>query len=144
MVPNNSILECTSGAWVPITDTNTTKLFTTNGNNFLWFSHGRLWKWKYFKFNDCSSNYPESHWQLITGQVDYISLPSASHTLIGNPYASPLYIATMFGTNAGFSGYFWVCNANLVGDYSVGGYNLFDTITIPVANYTNLTGNADI
>ena len=32
--PNNSILECTSGAWVPITDTNTTKLFTTNGNNF--------------------------------------------------------------------------------------------------------------
>ena len=33
--------------------------------------------------------------KLITGQVDYISLPSASHTLIGNPYASPLYIATM-------------------------------------------------
>ncbi len=82
--------------------------------------------------------------KLITGQVDYISLPSASHTLTGNTYASPLDIATMLGANSGFSGYVWVCNANLVGDYSVGGYNLFDTIAIPVANYTNLTGNTDI
>ena len=143
--PNSSILQYNntgSGAWSTVANTNSTKLFTTTGNNaFMVFPTGG-----YGSGLISSNSTPlaldttlKATGQLITGQVDYFSLPSASHTLIGNPYASPIDIATMLGSNADFNGNVWVWDANAAGVNTVGTYNLFDSGT-----YTNLTSDTAI
>ena len=143
--PSNSMLQYVAGAWTAVTNTNTTNLFTTSGNNaFMVFPTGGYGSGLISGSATPVPTTLKATGQLITGPVNYTALPSASHTLIGNPYASPLDIATMLGANSTFSGYVWVWDANLVGSYSVGAYNLFDRAVGASGNYSNLTDNAGI
>ena len=141
--PNSSILQYNnagSGAWSAVTNTNSTKLFTTTGNNaFMIFPTGGYGSGNISNSTAAVATTLKATGQLITGQVDYLNLPSASHTLIGNPYASPIDIATMLGSNADFNGNVWVWDANAAGVNTVGTYNLFDSGT-----YTNLTNDTAI
>ena len=139
--PSNSILQYTAGAWVPITDTNTNKLFTTNSNNaFMVFPTG-----PYNSGRILSNTLPlettlKATGQLMTGRVDYINLPSATHTLIGNPYASPISPNLLLEGNTSFGNNLWIWDAKAAGTYGVGAYNSYEK----TANtYTNVT-NSDV
>jgi hypothetical protein len=137
--PSSSILQYVSGAWSPVENTKTMSLFTTSGNNaFMVFPTGG-----YGSGLISSSSTPtaldttlKATGQLITGQVPYTNLPNTSHTLIGNPYASPLDPAAILTSNTSLGGNIWVWDANTSGTNAVGCYNLFNN-----GAYTNVTGN---
>ena len=135
--PNSSILQYVSGAWSAITNTNTSYLFTTNGNNaFMLFPTGGYGSGNITGTTSAVASTLKATGQLITGQVPYTNLPNTSHTLIGNPYASPLDPAAILTSNASLGGNIWVWDANTLGSNNVGCYNLFNN-----GAYTNLTGS---
>jgi len=87
--PGASIKQYGNG-WSDVTDTKTTSLFTSNGNNaYVVFVTGG------YGSGNISSGFADttlkSTGQLITGSVSYTGLSSTYHTLIGNPYACPIH-----------------------------------------------------
>jgi hypothetical protein len=141
--PNSSMLQYVSGTWSGVTDTNATKLFTTTGNNaFMVFPTGPYNSGLISSAATPIATTLKATGQMITGDVPYTNLPSASHTLIGNPYASPLNLISMLTdtANLGFTGYIWVWDANASGANAVGSYNLFNVVS-GVGTYTNLFSN---
>lgn len=87
--PGTSIKQYGNG-WSDVTDTKTTSLFTSNGNNaYMVFVTGG------YGSGNISSGFADttlkSTGQLITGSVSYTGLSSTYHTLIGNPYACPIH-----------------------------------------------------
>ena len=81
---------------------------------------------------------------LLTGDKTYATTAN-KYTFIGNPYASPLNLTAMLNNTsnatASFGGNVWVWDANVLGTYSVGTYNLFD---FAASNYSNTSNNANI
>jgi hypothetical protein len=139
--PNSSILQYDNtgltGTWSGVTNTNDTKLFTTNGNNaFMVFPTGQYGSNTIASSTTALATTLKATGQLIIGDVPYTNLPILSHTLIGNPYASPLSLTAMLLDNSLFGGNIWVWDANATGLNSVGTFNLFTSGT-----YTNATSN---
>ena len=81
---------------------------------------------------------------LLTGDKTYATTAN-KYAFIGNPYASPLNLTAMLNNTsnatASFGGNVWVWDANVLGTYSVGTYNLFD---FAASNYSNTSNNANI
>jgi hypothetical protein len=81
---------------------------------------------------------------LLTGDKTYATTAN-KYAFIGNPYASPLDLTAMLNNTsnatASFGGNVWVWDANVLGTYSVGTYNLFD---FAASNYSNTSNNANI
>ena len=135
--PNSSILQYTSGAWVGVANTNTTNLFTTSGNNaFMVFPTGGFGSGNITTNTSAAATTLKATGQLISGPVTYSSLSNTNHTLIGNPYASPLDPAAVITSNASLGGNIWVWDANTSGTNNVGCYNLFNNNA-----YANVTGS---
>ena len=141
--PSSSILQYISGAWSPVENTKTMSLFNTSGNNaFMVFPTGG-----YGSGLISSSSTPtaldttlKATGQLITGDVSYSNLSDTNHTLIGNPYASPIDLNSILDANASLQKYFWVWDPN---GANQGAYNLFDatanTYSVTNLSYTNST-----
>jgi hypothetical protein len=135
--PNSSILQYVSGAWATVTNTNSTNLFSTTGNNaFMVFPTGGYGSGIIGSTSTAVNTTLKATGQLITGDVTYANLPSASQTLIGNPYASPLDLTKLLLDNPGFGGAIWIWDANVAGSNAVGTYNLFSSGT-----YANIVSN---
>jgi hypothetical protein len=81
---------------------------------------------------------------LLTGDKTYPTVAN-KYTFIGNPYASPLDLTAILNNTsnatASFGGNVWVWDANVLGTYSVGTYNLFD---FAASNYSYTSSNANI
>ncbi|MDH4402901.1 MAG: hypothetical protein QE264_01490 [Flavobacterium sp.] len=81
---------------------------------------------------------------LLTGDKTYPTVAN-KYTFIGNPYASPLDLTAVLNNTsnatASFGGNVWVWDANVLGTYSVGTYNLFD---FAASNYSYTSSNANI
>ena len=81
---------------------------------------------------------------LLTGDKTYATVAN-KYTFIGNPYASPLDLTVVLNNTsnatASFAGNVWVWDANVLGTYSVGTYNLFD---FAASNYSYTSSNANI
>ena len=137
---NNSILKYVSGAWAPVTDTKNTNLFTADANNaFMVFPTGGYGSGLISSASNpvASDTTLKATGQLITGQVDFLSLPSASHTLIGNPYASAISPYSILTGNASFGSNLWIWDARAAGTYGVGAYNSYDKVANKYTNVTN-------
>jgi hypothetical protein len=137
--PSSSIMQYNAGAWSPITDTKNTNLFTTNGNNaFMIFPTGAYGSGNIASNTTAVSTTLKATGQLITGNVTYSNLSNTNHTLIGNPYASPIDINSILDANATLQKYFWVWDPN---GANQGTYNMFDAIantyTVTNLSYTN-------
>jgi hypothetical protein len=78
--------------------------------------------------------------QLIMGDVPFTGLSSTHHTLIGNPYASPINLNSILDANATLEKLFWVWDPN---GANQGAYNMFDadanSYTVTNLSYTNST-----
>jgi hypothetical protein len=81
---------------------------------------------------------------LLTGDKTYATVAN-KYTFIGNPYASPLDLTVVLNNTSNattsFGGNVWVWDANVLGTYSVGTYNLFD---FAASNYSYTSSNANI
>ncbi len=141
--PGNSILQYdnSAGAWSPVTNTNTTNLFTTSGNNaFMLFPTGSYGSGLISSSATPLATTLKATGQLITGNVNYTGLSNTSHTLIGNPYASPIDLNSILDANASLEKYFWVWDPN---GTNFGTYNTFDatlnTYSVTNVSYANST-----
>ena len=143
--PFNSILQydnLTTGAWAPVTNTNSIKLFTTNGNNaFFVFPTGGYGSGIISSIGIPEATTLKATGQLITGDVPYV-IPSNSHTLIGNPYASPISPLALLTANTSFDNNLWIWDPNVAGDLNVGAYNLFTKTGVSTGTYTNTSGSS--
>ena len=139
--PSSSILQYDAGAWNAVTNTNTTNLFTTSRNNaFMVFPTGSYGGGNILSNLPATATTIKATGQLITGDVTYSNLSNTNHTLIGNPYASPIDLNSILDANATLEKLFWVWDPN---GANQGTYNTFDatanTYTITNLSYTNST-----
>ena len=140
--PSNSILQYdnNTGTWSPVTNTNTTYLFATLSNNaFMVFPTGAYGSGLISGTTTPVATTLKATGQLVTGNISYTGLPSTNHTLIGNPYASPLSPNLLLAGNTNFGNNLWIWDANASGTYGVGAYNSYDKLA---NTYTNVTNSA--
>jgi hypothetical protein len=62
---------------------------------------------------------------LRTGDITYSNLPSGKHSLLGNPYASPIDINAVMTASTGLDPYVWLWDPSIG---SVGGYVTYDVV----------------
>ena len=139
--PNNSILQYAAGNWSAVSNTTSTNLFTTSGNNaFMIFPTGGYGSGLIDSNTTPVATTLKATGQLITGDVTYSGLSDTSHTLIGNPYASPIDLNSILDNSTTLQKYFWVWDPNAANQ---GAYNLFDaaanTYSVTNLSYTNST-----
>jgi hypothetical protein len=143
--PSNSILQydnSTTGSWTPVTNTNNTLLFSTARNNaFMVFPTGGYGSGLISSSTTAVPTTLKATGQLITGEVTY-SIPSSSHTLIGNPYACAISPLALLTANTTFDNNLWIWDPNVAGDFNVGAYNLFTKTGVSTGTYTNTTGSS--
>jgi autotransporter-associated beta strand protein len=135
---SSSLLSYNSGdnTWTPITNTNTTSLFSNTVNNpFMVFVTGPYATSSTNVTSGFAATTLKATGTLLTGTKTYATTAD-KYAFIGNPYASPLSLSAMIASNTSFSGNIWVWDANATGTYSVGTYNLYNSGT-----YTNITSN---
>jgi hypothetical protein len=125
----NSILSYVPGVgWTPVTNTNTSNLFTGSTNNsYCVFVTGPYGAGNGNIYNGSSSNTMfKAAGALRTGDITMSAgtLGANQYYLVGNPFASPVDPNTLTGTNLSNSFYMW--DPNLSGVYGVGGYVSFD------------------
>ena len=140
--PSSSILQYGSGVWNPVENTKTTNLFTTTGNNaFMIFPTGGYGSGLISSSTTAVPTTLRATGQLITGEVTY-SIPSSSHTLIGNPYACAISPLALLTANTTFDNNLWIWDPNVAGNLNVGAYNLFTKTGVSTGTYTNTTGSS--
>ncbi|MEY2692070.1 MAG: hypothetical protein RIT03_460, partial [Bacteroidota bacterium] len=123
--PGASIKKYTSTGWANVTNTRTTAdyLFTTDTNNaYMVFVTGG------YGGGNISSGFVDTTLkatgQLITGPVNFTGIPGDTrHTLLGNPYASPIHPLSILGGATNLFTNVWVWDPAL-GDF--GGYVNYD------------------
>ena len=136
--PGASIKQYGNG-WSNVTDSKTTSLFTTNGNNaYMVFVTGG------YGSGNISSGFADttlkSIGQLITGPVSYTGLSSTYHTFIGNPYACPIHPSSIVNGATNLFTNVWVWDPALSTN---GGYVNYDgslgagTYSSSGGSYTN-------
>ena len=141
--PSNSILKYnnsgTTGAWDAITNTNSNYLFDANINDaFMVFVTGPYATTSTNLSSGFANTTLKAKGQLITGTKTYLNLPSGVHTLIGNPYASPLSPSSLLNDNSSsFGNNLWVWDASAAGNYSAGAYNIYEKLANTYTNITN-------
>jgi hypothetical protein len=139
--PSSSILQYGSGVWNPVENTKTSNLFTTSGNNaFMIFPTGGYGSGNIASSSTATATTLRATGQLIMGDVPFTGLSSTHHTLIGNPYASPINLNSILDANATLEKLFWVWDPN---GANQGAYNMFDadanSYTVTNLSYTNST-----
>jgi len=133
--PNYSVLDYTPTGWVGVTNTSTSNLFETTKNNaYLVFVTGA------YGTNNITNGLSaattlKATGTLITGDVNYTSIIDTRHTLIGNPYASPLEPSLLVDGATDLISSFWVWDPSLA---TTGGYVSYDDI---LNTYSNNTGS---
>jgi hypothetical protein len=127
--PGCNIRQYTTSGWADVTNTQSANLFTSGSNNaYLVFVTGGFGSNNIGNGQSASTTLKATG-ELITGTVNY-SLSSTNHTLIGNPFASPispeLILANTANTNTALLfPYLWVWNPA----YNTnGGYELYDKV----------------
>lgn len=138
--PNSSILRY-DGSWSPVTDTKSISLFTSSINNaFMIFPTGAYGSGNIASTTTAVATTLKATGKLITGNITYPGLSNISHTLIGNPYASPIDLNSILDANATLEKLFWVWDPN---GGNQGTYNTFDATanayTVTNLSYTNST-----
>ena len=73
--------------------------------------------------------------ELITGNVVHSAIINSKHTLIGNPYASPLDPSKVLNGGVNLTPSFWVWDPSLA---TTGGYVSYD---VALGTYSNSTGS---
>jgi autotransporter-associated beta strand protein len=121
--PGASIKQYGNG-WSDVTDSKTTSLFTNDGNNaYMVFVTGG------YGSGNISSSFSDTTLkatgQLRTGDVTYTGLSSTYHTLIGNPYASPISPSSILNGATNLFTNVWVWDPKL-SDF--GAYVNFDGV----------------
>jgi hypothetical protein len=124
-----NIRRYTTSGWSDVTDTKSTNLFTTLANNaFMVFVTGEYGSPNIGNGQSAATTLKATG-ELITGTVNY-SLSSTNHTLIGNPFASPISPAAILSNSANTNTallfpYLWVWNPA----YNTNGaYELYDKV----------------
>lgn len=131
-----SALEYTPSGYVNVTNTQTKNLFETNKNNaYLIFVTGGYGSGNIANTVPAQSTTLKATGKLITGDVTRSSIIDTRHTMIGNPYASPMSPATLLTNSSNLINKFWVWDSNLAG---TGGYVMYDPIA---ATYSNSAGS---
>jgi hypothetical protein len=127
--PAYNIRRYTTSGWADVTNTQSTNLFTTEANNaFMVFVTGEYGSPNIGNGQSAATTLKATG-ELITGTVNY-SLSSTNHTLIGNPYASPISPAAILSNSANTNTallfpYLWVWNPA----YNTNGaYELYDKV----------------
>ncbi|MFY8213176.1 MAG: beta strand repeat-containing protein, partial [Flavobacterium sp.] len=129
--PGYSIKKYTSTGWANVTNTRTTTdyLFTSSANNaYMVFVTGGYGSNNIGNGQSAATTLKATG-ELITGTVNY-SLSSTNHTLIGNPFASPISPAAILSNTANTNTallfpYLWVWNPA----YNTNGaYELYDKV----------------
>ena len=136
---NYSVLNYTPRGWVGVTNTATSNLFDTSKNNAYFvfvtgaYGNGNI-------ASGASATTLKETGELITGDVTYSSIIDTKHTLIGNPYASPLDPSKILTGSNNMTGSFWVWDPALAttGAY-VSYYNGLATYSNIIGSYTNVT-----
>jgi hypothetical protein len=134
--PNYSVLSYTPTGWVGVNNTATSNLFeATNNNAYLVFVTGA-----YAAGNitsGASATTLKATGELITGTVNYTidNTVSTKHTLIGNPYASPLDPSQILGGSTNLVSKFWLWDPALA---TTGAYVSYDDV---LGTYSNDTGS---
>lgn len=129
-------------SWTNITNTQTESLFDATKNNaFVVFTTSPFTTTATNITSGSSAVATVYHasGSLITGDVSYASLPTDIHTLIGNPYVSPIDPADMISDNANFD-HIWVWDPSIS---TFGGYLTYDASTgwsNETASYSNASG----
>ncbi|MFN3943098.1 MAG: cadherin-like beta sandwich domain-containing protein [Flavobacterium sp.] len=119
--------------WDAITNTQTEALFTNTTNNaFMVFVTGGANTTNIA--SGATATTMAATGALRVGDVNYGNLPANIHTLIGNPYASPISPLAVLNGNPGFRDKLWVLDPQIG---SVGQYVIYDK----VAGYTNISGS---
>ncbi|MBS4041247.1 MAG: T9SS type A sorting domain-containing protein [Flavobacteriales bacterium] len=119
--------------WDAITNTQTEALFTNTTNNaFMVFVTGGANTTNIAAGATATTMIATG--ALRVGDVNYGNLPANIHTLIGNPYASPISPLAVLNGNPGFRDKLWVLDPQIG---SVGQYVIYDK----VAGYTNISGS---
>jgi hypothetical protein len=141
---SNSILQYnnsgTTGAWNSLSNTKTTNLFDGNINNaFMVFVTGPYATTSTNISGGSADTIVKATGQLIIGSKTYANLPSGVHTLIGNPYASPISPLLLLNGNTSFGDNLWIWDAKATNNNSVGAFNSFDRIANRYTNITNST-----
>lgn len=134
--PSYSALEYTSSGYVNVINTQTKNLFETNKNNaYLIFVTGGYGSGNIANTVPAESTTLKATGKLITGNVTRSDIIDARHTMIGNPYASPMSPASLLTNSTNLINKFWVWDSNLAG---TGGYVMYD----PTAGtYSNNAGS---
>ncbi len=131
-----SMRKYTSSGWTNITDTKNESLFSGTGNNaFAIFVTG--------PFQNGSGNIAtgsvattlSATGTLRTGAVSFTNIATSNHTMIGNPYASPVDLdaAITAGTNLQQFAWFWDPQLG-----TVGGYTTYD---VSANSYSDVSGS---
>ncbi len=127
--PAASIRQYTTSGWADVTNTQSTNLFTSSANNaYMVFVTGGFGSNNIGNGQSAATTLKATG-ELITGTVNY-SLSSTNHTLIGNPFASPISPAAILSNTANTNTallfpYLWVWNPA----YNTnGGYELYDKV----------------
>jgi len=127
--PGYNIRQYTTSGWADVNNTQSTNLFTSAANNaYMVFVTGGYGSNNIGNGQSAATTLKATG-ELITGTVNY-SLSSTNHTLIGNPFASPispeLILANTANTNTALLfPYLWVWNPA----YNTNGaYELYDKV----------------
>ena len=127
--PGYNIRQYTTSGWADVTNSQSTNLFTSAANNaYMVFVTGGYGSNNIGNGQSAATTLKATG-QLITGTVNY-SLSSTNHTLIGNPFASPISPAAILSNTANTNTallfpYLWVWNPA----YNTNGaYELYDKV----------------
>ncbi|MFD2891033.1 T9SS type A sorting domain-containing protein [Flavobacterium chuncheonense] len=132
--------QSTATTWENVTNTMTEPLFDANKNNaFTVFVTGSYSDTPTTIASGADATVLSATGALITGDVVYANLPTAIHTNIGNPYASPIDPSALLSDSDNASNYnqLWVWDPELS---TVGGYLVYDSVTgwsNTAASYSN-------
>jgi hypothetical protein len=133
--PNYSVLNYTATGWANVTNTATANLFNTTGNNaYLVFVTGAYGSGNISNGLSAATTLKATG-ELITGDVLYTNIISTKHSLLGNPYASPLDPSKILDGSVNLIPSFWVWDPSLA---TTGGYVAYDDL---IGTYSNNTGS---
>jgi hypothetical protein len=134
--PNYSVLNYTPTGWVGVNNTATTNLFdATNNNAYLVFVSGAYGNGNIT--SGASATTLKATGELITGNLNYTidNTVNTRHTLIGNPYASPLNPSQILDGSTNLVSKFWLWDPALA---TTGAYVSYDDV---LSTYSNTTGS---
>ena len=137
--PNYSVLNYTPTGWVGVNNTATTNLFdATNNNAYLVFVSGVYGNGNIT--SGASATTLKATGELITGNLNYTidNTVNTRHTLIGNPYASPLNPSQILDGSTNLVSKFWLWDPALA---TTGAYVSYDDV---LSTYSNTTGSYTI